>query len=295
MLLHLFPHLTEQLQSVPPRWQPLYSFTTENLSGYLPKVVRRGDVVGTICGSGDHALNAVLLGASRIVEFDINPLAMAWSSLKRSAVLSLTHSEFLSFFLRGSKDALSYRMFKRCVEHLGRHETQFFEGCYQSCDYKGAELRESALFNNRYDSSEVKLKSNLYLEESCFYELKVLLPHVPYTKQVSTAHSWAQAIRPNELDVILLSNIADYVGEELPSFYANTALPLCQKLRSGGRVVAAYFYQTGSAARRSAIDNAAFRESCFKSPGIGATEHYFPSVIPSFEDGIVLLQPNARK
>ena len=64
----------------------LYSFTSENLSGYMPTLPLDGAKVLTVCGSGDHVVNASMLGADEIVAFDINTLAGFYTDLKYSLV-----------------------------------------------------------------------------------------------------------------------------------------------------------------------------------------------------------------
>ena len=80
----------------------LYPFTNENIKGYYSKINFKNKNVLTVTASGDHALNALLLGANCVETFDSNPLAKYYSELKIAGIKTLSLEEFILFFYNKS-------------------------------------------------------------------------------------------------------------------------------------------------------------------------------------------------
>ena len=53
----------------------IYSFTTENISGYFEQLQFTNKDVLTVAASGDHIINSFYKGAKTAIGFDINYLA----------------------------------------------------------------------------------------------------------------------------------------------------------------------------------------------------------------------------
>lgn len=155
------------------RYSKLYAFTTENIGGYYLQTSFLKKKVLTVCGSGDHVLNAILLGSNEIDTFDINILTYYFLKLKIAAVKTLSYTEFLDYFLlENNLSAMNYKLFQKMKKELESEILTFWEAIYRDVEYDGRKLRDSSLFHNLYDTNEKKLMSNPYLKEENFTKLK---------------------------------------------------------------------------------------------------------------------------
>ena len=277
--------------------RPIYAFTTENLGGYLPRLNLANRHVLTVCGSGDHVINCLLFGAASVTAFDINPAALRWTELKLAALRSLTYPAFMSFFMRGSSEALDYQTYTSLL--LGPETRDHFDELYANSAFDGALMRESSVFANRHDSTRLALSNNPYLRDAEQYsrarrrcEMPVRLIDAPL-RSVST-----HAAGP--FDAVLLSNIADYAREMFPGaedylmrFVAERINSLKPLLAKDGVIVAAYLYDCtdtlSEATAHSDLDIAAKRRDAFSCFGWACREIQFPSVIAGREDAVVVL------
>ena len=71
-------------------FQEVYPFTTEVISGYFKDIDFKDKKVMTLGSSSDQAFNALLLGAKKIVVYDINENTAKFGKLKRNAILNST-------------------------------------------------------------------------------------------------------------------------------------------------------------------------------------------------------------
>ena len=69
-------------------YQEVYPFTTEMISGYFEEIDFKDKTVLTVGSSLDQAYNALLLGAKKIVVYDINENVIKFGKLKRDLILS---------------------------------------------------------------------------------------------------------------------------------------------------------------------------------------------------------------
>ena len=92
------------------RFNSIYPFTSENIAGYMKGLDLTDKKVITVTGSTDHILNAVLLGATEITTFDINPLTKHYMDLKIGAIKNLSYEEFIEFLLFESNTNLDYNI-----------------------------------------------------------------------------------------------------------------------------------------------------------------------------------------
>ena len=76
----------------------LYSSSTENIKGYLPKFELSERKLWTLGSSFDHPINAALAGCREIKILDICPQTTIFSYLKRAALNTLKRQEFIRFF-----------------------------------------------------------------------------------------------------------------------------------------------------------------------------------------------------
>ena len=69
-------------------FQEVYPFTTEVISGYFKDFDFNDKKVMTLGSSSDQAFNALLLGAKKIIVYDINENAAKFGKLKRDVIIN---------------------------------------------------------------------------------------------------------------------------------------------------------------------------------------------------------------
>lgn len=259
-------------------YSKLYAFTTENIGGYYSQICFQNKKVLTVCGSGDHVLNAILLGSKEVAAFDINIITFYFLKLKIAAVKTLSYSEFLDYFLlENNKKAMDYNLFQKIKKALEKEVIHFWETLYQEVQYKGTILRNSSLFHNQYDTNEKKLMSNLYLTKQNFYKLKENIEEAKvFFIESSLLELKDHCIR--NYDLIFLSNISDYLNlmfkkDLLENYQKQIIIPLKEKLNKNGSVYFIYQYDIGN--KRSIVDDMEEVKKVFSD----VKKIIFPSVI----------------
>lgn len=69
-------------------FQEVYPFTTEVISGYYKELDFADKEVMTLGSSSDQAFNALLLGAKKIIVYDINENSQKFGKLKRDVIIN---------------------------------------------------------------------------------------------------------------------------------------------------------------------------------------------------------------
>lgn len=261
----------------------LYGFTTENLAGYMPSLDFKEKNVLTVLGSGDQVINAYMLGAKKVSSFDINELAVYYADLKMSAIRHLDFDEFRSFLFRG-KDSLRKNRYDLMKTDLDYLTLQFFDGCYDRFG-EGHAIRESDLFNNRYDYDWLKTKCNPYLSsESDYLKARGRL------RQPELINRDVKGLVLDEkYDIIMLSNIGDYAERMFPGDYLKAYAEeirgvLREHLAEEGIICISYLYDIENKHKRSDIDEPEKRREAFNYQG----ELVFESVIPKKLDAVMI-------
>ena len=77
----------------------IYTFTTENISGYINYFDFNNKNLLTVGSSGDQVLNALLSEPEKIDAFDISIFPRYFLELKIAAIKTLTREEYISFFM----------------------------------------------------------------------------------------------------------------------------------------------------------------------------------------------------
>ena len=190
----------------------IYSFTTENIAGYFQQLDFNNKNVLTVAASGDHIINAFYKGAKNVIGFDINDLALKYTELKLVALEKLEYEEFLQFFMINER-SLDYEVYQsKLKQHLNNGTQEAWDNLYKQFNNNGYELRNSSVFNNKYDNNEIKIKSNLYLKNEQEY--------IKARKSIKTVKLINADFRDimlenlnfqGECDIILMSNISDYL------------------------------------------------------------------------------------
>lgn len=282
----------------------IYSFTTENISGYFKSLNFLNKNILTVAASGDHIINAIYCGAKNVVGFDVNYLALIFSELKLIALENLKYDEFLEFFLINEKNdidknkkTLSYEIyFNKLRKHLSNNGKEGLDILYKNFNNNGYELRNSYIFNNKYDNNYLKIFSNLYLKNEVEFEkAKEKIKN----KEIILINSNYKDINANKLpkqetyDIILMSNISDYIKDiySVKSNYLELYIKdIIHNFKfKNNKIVCAYLYNIKQENYRSEIDNPLLRKKIFNKLDITFTEEKFSSVMKNCIDSVIII------
>lgn len=222
----------------------LYPFTNENISGYYSKLNFKDKNILTVTASGDHALNAFLLGANNIDSFDSNPLAKYYVELKIASIKSLSLEEFILFFynkssFKISKYYLNKDIYLKVRNNLNGDYKTFWD--YVFDNYTPKELCKSFLFTDDFLDLASLVKANMYLKEENYKKLECILKN----KKVTYHNTLLQDIESIDkvFDLIILSNVPAF----LDSIYKTDCLKkfkeLIEKIKyKDTKIVVSYLY-----------------------------------------------------
>lgn len=285
-------------------YNKIYSFTTENITGYFPKFNFKEKSVLTVGASGDHLINAYLLGANNVKCFDINLLAQYFTELKVAYLKNHGFTAFKDFFMRDKGEELfSYSDYMKVKGDISFQARYFFNCAYEYFNSNGKKLRESEIFNNLHDEQQRKISNNLYLENEVSYsKAQKCIKEGCYNWVSSSLKDLGQELDENEMfDLIILSNISDYThlmfntDDYLSEFKSLIVSELLGKLKIGGKMVFAYIYDfdnKNESKKRNEINNHKRRKEVFE--GIERTkykEFVFDSAMgKQYRDAIAYLE-----
>lgn len=77
-------------------FQDVYPFTTEYITGYFKEIDFKDKKVLTVGSSSDQAFNAILLGAGKVVVYDINENTARFGKLKRDIITQVPRKKLYS-------------------------------------------------------------------------------------------------------------------------------------------------------------------------------------------------------
>lgn len=277
---------------------PLYPFTTENLAGYLGRINFSGKSVLTVHGSGDHALNAFFLGAKSVASFDVNARTSYFSELKFAALKTLDRREFLDFISprRNAKTSWHHATYARLKKRVSEDARAFFDGWYARYQNSGDLLRLSPLFSKRQYDLPTTLRCNPYLaSDFAFRRTAARLRENAFSWHHCALKAILRHFAASKFDIILLSNLADYLPEMFPeekvplAAFERFLTKLRMLLNPRGTIVAAYLYDTRASLRHSIIDDPGTRLEIFGKMAYDYEEFEFPGINRNREDAVVIL------
>ncbi len=281
----------------------IYSFTTENIAGYFEELKFDNKKVLTVAGSGDHIINSIYKGAKEVYGFDINYLALLFTELKLIALEKLEYEEFLQFFMINENNnidkntkALDYEIYKKLRVNLSEKTAEYFDIMYQKFNNDGYKLRNSYIFNNKYDNNEIKIKSNLYLKSKTDYNIA---KEKIKEKQIILVNSNYRNLDCYDLpiiancDIMLMSNISDYIKTIYNvehNYFEKYINEIIKKFKNKtNQIVCAYLYDVKNTKYRSEIDNSILRKNIFNKLNVTYTENEFKSVINNCIDSVIVI------
>ena len=163
-------------------YSKIYSFTTENIDGYINYFDVTNKSLLTVGSSGDQVLNAFFYGCRDITLFDINPFAKYYVYLKMCAIYSLSYEQFQTFFFKhGLETFYNSGMFSREIftkmqsnlKAIDYDSYYFFEKIFSS--FSAKKIRDY-LFDDDECRYKVIRGFNAYLkDEIAFLKMKSLI------------------------------------------------------------------------------------------------------------------------
>lgn len=224
----------------------IYMMTTENIKGFLENYSLEDKEVLTVAGSGDQMLNAYLMGAKNVTCFDINPLAFYQVNLKKAAVTTLNHNEYLMYCFSEFSSCLNYTLFDKISKNLDEETLAFYNYLYSNYPEKDIYNKIYYQVKPTWNSLKNVLNMNSYLTSTNYKKLSNILKD----KEVSFIQSDITNLKTNlkdkQYDIMLLSNISDSIGK----IYSKDALKnykllinsLSKNLNKEGIIQVGYIY-----------------------------------------------------
>ena len=190
----------------------IYKKTNERLQD-IGDILENKKKILCVIGSGDQILNILLTNPEQIDAFDISVFPMYFLELKIAAIKTLTHEEYISFFI----DDIDHRkdeyyddlFFDKISKELPEEIKDFWQHLFDFNDWD--EIYKSMLFSSEPVIKNYALEQNKYLEEKEYYKLREILKN----KKINYIQSNILDLDIEEsYDLIYLSNILQYVNPE---------------------------------------------------------------------------------
>ena len=228
-------------------YSKIYSFTTENIDGYIKYFDLNNKSLLTVGSSGDQILNSFYSGARDITLLDINEYAKYYVYLKIAAILSLSYMEFKMFFFKygispfkRNTYMFSKEIFNKIKDNLRIFDYEsylFFDELFSL--YNANDIRDR-FFDDDEDRNIVIKGLNRYLkDEESYNKLKSII------KKISFKYMHGNIFEdniPGKFDNIFLSNLCTTTSlENLKNLLARIDK---NNLNSEGSVLLGYLWDT---------------------------------------------------
>lgn len=221
-------------------YSKIYLRTTENISGYLNRLDIKGKKILLPAASGEHLLNAYSYEADDVCCYDINPLAFYQTDLKVNCVRHLSLDEYLLFY---EKDLLNYSLYEKVAPFLCPDTREFYDYLYQS--FTRGEILDKVYYPSFTSLSNITMKQN-FINPLNYEKVKHLLKAKEITHLESDLFDLKEKLEKRKYDLILTSNISDYIEERFPmdvfKNYMRTIHGLSKSLNKNGQIQMAYVY-----------------------------------------------------
>lgn len=189
----------------------MYRMTTENISGFLNKYDLKDKKVLTVAGSGDQRLNCYSLGAKDVTCFDVNPLCELHLKLKDSALENLSYKEFIKFMGIIMDDNTNHFLNSDLFD---KFKNSLEDDAYDFYDYLIHGFRRdpsrNIYYDFDYDIRKVRDLNN-YLTKDNYYKLAGTIGNKSINFINVNVANLSEVLDGEKFDMILLSNISDYI------------------------------------------------------------------------------------
>lgn len=229
-------------------YSKMYSMTTENIAGFLNNLDLKDKNVLTVAASGDQRINAYMLGAKNVTCFDINPLTKLQLNLKDTTLKIVNFEKFINFFgIYSGKYGSYYKyldkeIFKEIKNDLDEDTFKFFDYIINGNQNIGShDIYQS--FDNNLDLLK---NMNNYLTKDSFDLAKQVMSKKKIDFIKSDIKALPDKLGNNKYDLILLSNISDYIHlmyEDRSLYYYRELIDgLIEHLNLFGTIQVGYIY-----------------------------------------------------
>ena len=205
------------------QYDSLYPSATEDMASYYREFKKTGSFL-TVGASGEHVINAINSGATKIDVYDSNLLCEYALSLRLAAIKALSYEEYLTYYQTFDSD-----LFIKLADYLDNEAHAYWTTLYYNLSLHGnpSNILSHLLFvYKRLDKNLVK-KINPYLDPKNFQNLKKKIASANITFIPSDLYSLPKHITNQTYDVINCSNIYEYLN-----FYPNVTLEKAKQYRN---------------------------------------------------------------
>lgn len=216
------------------QFDKMYLYTTESIRGYLEQETYNKSRALSVIASGDHIFDLVCDGVLNVDSFDINALSYYIFWLKASCIMSLSYEEYLEAASRNfytgefeeffkllnkiksnlPKDVYDYFAF--IMTFLEEYERKYFSEKNDAITYLYRDPNRNSVFIKKLirDGWDLRMEALLFLKsEEEYIKLQKRLEKASIEFYFADARNLPDELR-QEYDIILLSNIADYIHRE---------------------------------------------------------------------------------
>lgn len=233
------------------KYSSIYPSSNENIRIVEQKLNIRDKTILTIAGSGDLIFDMFLQDAKKIYSFDINSLAKHYIELKRAALVTLDYHEFINFFFKQEycKNTFSEKTYQKIREKLEINSKLFWDALFSK--YKGYHIRNSKLFSSFEEPISFLKQSISYLQPKNYEILQEkLITENSFNQKHSFLNIPLSGIHHLDfepLDIIYLSNVADYIEENYAKPYLLNYKKVIEQrlsplLTDDGIIIVAYMF-----------------------------------------------------
>lgn len=261
------------------KYTPCYFFTTECIKTYLDDARYQVGSVLSVIGSGDQIFNLLTKGFLDIDAFDINLLTYYNYYLKQAFIMSLSYEEFNKLNRNGwylSRLTVFKELLEKIKGNMPKDVYEYYKEIVEYCERINP-FCFPAFVNG--EQSSYDSNSNGYAnDEDTYRKLQKMIEQARINLYFDDASNIPNRVKGN-YDLILLSNISDYLGKDklltkeefdryIASFYS---------LLNVRGLIINYLYRVGPCGPLIESSNIHLRdlgeENVFKIPG--TTEGYY--------------------
>lgn len=204
---------------------PFYSFdeiyfkTNENLHEYEIDSLKDKKVL-TVTSSADHALYAILKGATNIYSFDINRFTKLYSNLKVSMIKALEYQDFITTLMKLKNDNKEDNVFERYIIDKVKNYLSYDEILFWiECDKYFSAIKLPDNFSGAVNKSlfiydDCDFRYTPYNNSNNYYKLKQNIFDANIKYLDSDIDSLSKKVKNEKFDNIFLSNIMSYVFDK---------------------------------------------------------------------------------
>ncbi|MBE5758041.1 MAG: DUF3419 family protein [Clostridiales bacterium] len=214
----------------------VYPFSNENICDSLKDINLDGKSVITVGSSGDQVLNSILKGANEITLIDGNPVARFYVELKLSAIRNLSFEEFLKYFRR--KNVLNPKYYSKISHDLSPKAKEFWDTLMLEMGERSQKVLLRNLFHHPGVFNEDQMSNSYYKNITDFNTLKERIPNTQIDYIVEEFMDFPKALKDKKADLIMLSNVGDYI--DLIDFSVVVKHLYSNNLKSGGKIQVYY-------------------------------------------------------